>query len=104
MLKYILPAIVNAKRHYELASELEQRATPFVLILSPYQPPKEDIYAVAKPFLDAAGLSCVCIYENEDKTEQIERLKTSYNEFTFLTKLKFLFFKIHQVYFDYLII
>lgn len=60
-----------------IEGETFEKPTPSVLILTPYQPTKDDIYSIAKPYLDAAELSCVCIYESEEKDEQIEKLKTS---------------------------
>ena len=46
-------------------------------MLTPHQITKDDIYAIAKPYLSSADVSCLCIYENDDKNEQIEKLKTS---------------------------
>ena len=50
---------------------------PHVLILTPHQRTKDDIYAVTKAFIDAANFKCVSVYENEDKSEQVERLSKS---------------------------
>lgn len=45
------------------------------MILTPYQPTKDDIITVIKPYLDAAEIKAVCIYESEDKNVQMENLK-----------------------------
>lgn len=59
---------------------------PSCLILTPYQVAKDDIYGIAKEYLDAAEIKCICIYENDDKLEQIEKLKdTSSNFFWYIT-------------------
>ena len=58
-----------------------------VLLLTPHQITKDDIYSIAKPYLTAADISCLCIYENDEKTEQIEKLKSS-NLFLSLNNLE----------------
>lgn len=65
----------KANNESESENQIRSYPTPSVLILTPLQPSKDDIYAIAKPYLDAAGLTCMCVYESEEKVEQIERLK-----------------------------
>ncbi len=67
--KYTLPAIVHIKK--QAASK-----GPKVLLLTPYQSNKDDIFSKIKEYVEAANLICTCIYENEDKDTQIEKLKS----------------------------
>ena len=66
---------------------------PSSMIITPYQPNKDDIYAKTKDFIDAAQINTVFIYENESKEEQIEKLKSRnlINMNLFKFKLMYLF-------------
>ena len=46
-----------------------------MLIITPYQPPKEDIYEATKAYIDAADAKVFTVYENDDKAAQIDKLK-----------------------------
>lgn len=71
-------------------SKVESNAKgPSVLILTPYQPAKDDIFAIAQPFLDAANLKCISLYENEEKSDQVEKLKTGNSHYSNLIQAKF---------------
>jgi superfamily II DNA/RNA helicase len=69
----MLPLIVHIKNQLSC----DEYKSPCALILTPYQPSKEDIYAATKKFLDAAQIRCLTIYDGDDKEQQIELLKTS---------------------------
>jgi superfamily II DNA/RNA helicase len=69
----MLPLIVHIKK--QLACD--EYKSPCALILTPYQPSKEDIYAATKDFLEAAGIRCLTIYDGEEKEQQKELLKSS---------------------------
>ncbi len=69
----MLPAIIHLK---SLKRDINENG-PVVLILTPYQPPKEDIYTATKAYLDAAELKCFCLFETDEKKDQLERLKSS---------------------------
>jgi len=69
----MLPAIVHIKRQ---PSHIEKTSGPSVLLITPFQPVKDDIYAKTKDYLEAADIATTLIYDNEDKTEQIKRLQS----------------------------
>ena len=70
----MLPAIVhiNASK----SSDIEIKG-PIVIVLTPYQPPKDDITSIVNPFLDDGNIKILCIYDNEEEKldEQVEKLK-----------------------------
>ncbi len=72
-LSYILPAIVHMKKQQ---SHTYKKGGPSALIITPYRAVKDDIYEKTKEYLDAADISVTSIYDNEDKSEQIEKLKS----------------------------
>ncbi len=79
----MLPALVhiNKIKSTITSSDETEGSTksigPNVLILTPHQRTKEDIYAITKAYIDAANFKCACVYENEDKNEQTEHLSKS---------------------------
>lgn len=75
--KYMLPVLVHLKSQ----EAYQKKLGTCVLILTPYQPPKEDIYAATKTYIDAAEAKCCCIYETDEKSEQIEKLKSRNKNF-----------------------
>ena len=76
--KYLFPAIVHLyNKKKETTENSETLHGPTVLLLTPHQATKDDIYTIIKSYLVASDVSCICIYENDDKAEQIEKLKTS---------------------------
>lgn len=68
----MLPALVHIKRQ---KVHIDKKG-PSVLLITPYQPNKDDIYGKTKQFIEAAQIKCVFIYENESKEDQIEKLKS----------------------------
>ena len=68
----MLPALIHIKQQQAHIDKIG----PSVLLITPFQPTKDDIYAKTKEFIEAANVSCVFIYENDLKEEQIEKLKT----------------------------
>ncbi len=69
----MLPIILHVK---EQPSTFERKG-PCVLILTPHQPIKDDIYSITKEYLDEAQVSCTSLYESEETESQVEKLKSS---------------------------
>lgn len=74
-LSYMLPALVHIKKQ---ACHAEKKG-PSVLLITPHQPTKDDIYEKTKEYIEAAGVTHALVYENDEKAEQVERLKTRRN-------------------------
>ena len=55
----MLPAIL----HIKSLKQPDNLKGPIVLILNPYQPQKEDIYAATKDYVDAAEAKCYSLYD-----------------------------------------
>ena len=68
----MLPALIHIKKQKAHTDKIG----PSVLLITPFQPVKDDIYAKTKEFIDASNVNCTFIYENESKEEQIEKLKS----------------------------
>jgi hypothetical protein len=68
----MLPALIHIKRQ---RTHIDKTG-PSALLITPFQPNKDDIYAKTKEFIEAANVDCVFIYENGSKDEQIEKLKS----------------------------
>ena len=68
----MLPALIHIKRQ---RTHIE-KSGPCALLITPFQPAKDDIYAKTKEFIEAANVICAFIYENESKAEQIDKLKS----------------------------
>ena len=62
--------------HIKNQNSYLNKSGPSGLILTPFQPSKDDIYAKTKEYIEAAEVKCVLVYESEDKNEQIEKLKS----------------------------
>lgn len=71
-LSYMLPALVHIKKQ---ACHTEKKG-PSVLLITPHQPTKDDIYEKTKEYIEAAEVSHALVYENDEKADQVERLKT----------------------------
>ena len=67
----MLPLIVHLKVKQQ--NDEPRRA----LLLTPYQPAKDDICTTTKSYLEAANVKCQTLYESESKELQLERLKES---------------------------
>lgn len=79
----ILVHIKNQKTHLD-------KSGPSAMIITPYQPPKDDIYAKTREFIEAAQIDSVFIYDNESKEEQIEKLKSRNRKFLIESLIYFL--------------
>ena len=71
----MLPILVHINSIKQTSRIIESKNAPIVMILTPYNPSKEDIYNSTKTYLDAANVKCFCLYETEEKSDQIEMLK-----------------------------
>lgn len=69
----MLPAIVHIKQQ---KCHMDKQNGPSVLLITPYQPSKDNIHEKTKEFTEAAGIDTTFIYENEEKEEQLEKLKS----------------------------
>ncbi len=84
--------------HLRHRDPYQEHVEPCVLILTPYQPPKEDIFASTQAYIEAAHAKCTAIYDTDNKAEQVDKLKTSsFMQFctmlTVLTSFDFTSFK-----------
>ena len=70
----MLPVLVHIKRQPSHTS----KKGPSALLITPYQPSKDDIHEKTRAYLEAAEVSHALLYENEDKAEQIQRLRSSH--------------------------
>ena len=70
-LKYAFPLLVHIKNQQ---AYLDKKG-PCAMILTPYQPAKDDILSALGPYLESSQIKPVCVYESEDKNIQIENLK-----------------------------
>jgi superfamily II DNA/RNA helicase len=70
--KYMLPAL----NHIKNQAAYRDKSGPSVLLITPYQPSKDDIYAKTKEYIDAAQIDYALIYDNDDKQSQLEKLKS----------------------------
>lgn len=68
----MLPALTHIRNQKAFIDKMG----PSVLLITPFQPAKDDIYTKTKDFIEAAQVNCVFIYDNESKEEQIEKLKS----------------------------
>ena len=70
----MLPALVHVHNHKTATPDIKG---PIVIVLTPYNPPKDDIISFIKPFCDEGNIKFLCIYEREDDKidEQVENLK-----------------------------
>ena len=73
----MLPIIVHIRNRKESLDPNEKG--PFALLLTPHLPAKDDILAAIKPYIEAAEINTVFAYENEEKADQIEKLKSTSN-------------------------
>ena len=69
----MLPAIVHLKSIKQNSNEMRG---PFVLLLTPNSRTKEDIFTATKAYIDAAEVKCFCLYDADEKLDQIEKLKS----------------------------
>jgi hypothetical protein len=71
----MLPALVHIHQQRKITDETVRKG-PFVVVLTPYHPPKDEICSIIKPFCEDGNIKYLCIYDSEeDKVEdQIERL------------------------------
>ena len=68
----MLPALMHMKeRQIE-----ENYKGPCIMIITPYQPPKEDIHEATKTYIEACDAKVLTIYEQDDRASQIEKIKT----------------------------
>jgi hypothetical protein len=58
----MLPAII----HLKSLKQPDNEKGPIVLILNPYQPPKEDIHAATKEYIEAAEVKCYSLYDTDE--------------------------------------
>jgi hypothetical protein len=72
----MLPVLVHINSIKQTSHNVESKSAPIVMILTPYNPSKEDIYNSTKAYIDAANVKCFCLYETEEKSDQIETLIT----------------------------
>ena len=75
MIKYLLPVILHIRSRKESLEQNEKG--PFVLLLTPHLPAKDDILSTIKPYIEEAQVNTVFAYENEEKADQIEKLKAT---------------------------
>jgi hypothetical protein len=70
----MLPALVHIYNHKKATPDIKG---PTVIVLTPYNPPKEDIGSVIKSFCDEGNIKFLCIYEKEDDKidDQVDNLK-----------------------------
>ena len=68
----MLPSLMHIKTQPSHVN----KTGPSALLITPFQPNKDDIFSKTKEYLEAAQLSAVFIYETEDKETQIEKLKS----------------------------
>ena len=72
----MLPIIVHINFKKLRSQIIDTKSAPIVMILTPYSPLKEDIYNATKTYLDAANVRCFCLYDSDEKLDQIEKLKS----------------------------
>lgn len=73
----MLPIILHIRSRKESLEQNEKG--PFVLLLTPHLPAKDDILSAIKPYIEAAEVNTVFAYENEEKADQVEKLKATSN-------------------------